>query len=523
MSQNDFTIANQMFPNTRADINSALQALASTSSGSSAPSTTFANQFFYNTTSNLLQIRNEANDAFITIAELDQTNDTVEYFKSDSVRTALIEFTDGDDALAIADGGALTVSTSLDMNGTELILDADADTSITADTDDRIDLRVGGADRAYITANNIGGIINRMNAKPLIINGDMQVAQRGTSASSVTSSGYLTVDRFHINIDTMGTWTVTQADDAPTGSGFQHSLKLDCTTADGSPASGDNITVNTKLEGQDLQLFKKGTSSAEKFTVSFYVKSTKTGTHILELDDNDNGRNINQAYTISSSNTWEKKVLTFDADTTGAFGNDNGASLRLFWWVGAGSNFTSGTLATSWASTVNANRAVGQVNNADSTSNNWSITGVQLEVGEYTASTIPSFQHEDFKTNIDRCTRYYQIAKSPNNTGVGQGFSSDGTGRGATFVPFFPMRTTPTITTGAVSTFKFQQGVTTSGNGTGFIVKTMQNNGSNYNELYGTGWFFVHLDISVSGMAQDGRFCRGVANGDTFVECSSEL
>ena len=157
MSQNDFTIANQTFPNTRADINSALQALASTSSGSSAPSTTFANQLFYNTTSNLLQIRNEDNDAFITIAELDQTNDTVEYVKSDSVRTALIEFTDGDDALAIADGGALTVSTSLDMNGTELILDADADTSIHADTDDRIDFKTAGTDRVHFTSQgNVG-------------------------------------------------------------------------------------------------------------------------------------------------------------------------------------------------------------------------------------------------------------------------------------------------------------------------------------------------------------------------------
>jgi len=155
MSQNDFTIANQTFPNTRADINSALQALASTSSGSSAPSTTFANQFFYNTTSNLLQIRNEDNDAFITIAELDQTNDTVEYFKSDSVRTALIEFTDGDDALAIADGGALTVSTSLDMNGTELFLDADADTSITASTDDQIDFKIAGSDHIKFTTTGI--------------------------------------------------------------------------------------------------------------------------------------------------------------------------------------------------------------------------------------------------------------------------------------------------------------------------------------------------------------------------------
>jgi len=110
VSQHDLDIANQTFPNTRSDLNLALKALGSNQSGSSAPSTTFANQFFYNTTSNLLQIRNEDNDAYITIAELDQSNDTVEYFKSDSIRTALIEFTDGDDAITITDGGTVTCS-----------------------------------------------------------------------------------------------------------------------------------------------------------------------------------------------------------------------------------------------------------------------------------------------------------------------------------------------------------------------------------------------------------------------------
>ena len=275
-------------------------------------------------------------------------------------------------------------------------------------------------------------VLDRRSAKPIIINGDMQVSQRATSVASVTSSGYKTVDRFHINIDTMGTWTISQADDAPTGSGFQHSLKLDCTTADGSPAAGDNITVNTRLEGQDLQLFKKGTSSAEKFTVSFWVKATKTGTHILELDDNDNARNINQAYTINSSNTWEKKVLTFAADTTGAFGNDNGSSLRLFWWVGAGSNFTSGTLETSWASTTNANRAVGQVNNADSTDNNWYITGVQIEVGEFDANSIAPFQHESFKDNLERCQRYYRQSYS---IGTKAGTASTQPGSTMVYIP----------------------------------------------------------------------------------------
>jgi len=536
MSQNDFTIANQTFPNTRADINSALQALASTSSGSSAPSTTFANQLFYNTSSNLLQIRNEDNDAFITIAELDQTNDTVEYFKSDSVRTALIEFTDGDDALTIADGGALTTAGNLSIGGSnnELRFYEGANfvgfeaPALSGDQIFVLPSADGSANQALVTdgSGNLSfataSSVIRPNVRPLIINGNMAVSQRGTSLTGQTGTAFQ-MDRFGFQMDTFGTWTMTQADDSPTGSGFAHALKWDCTTADTSLGAGHFGLCHYRIEGQDLQLLKKGTSSAEKVTIAFYVKSAKTGTYILELFDNDNSRQISKSYTINSANTWEQKVIVFEGDTSGVLDNDNNLSLAISWWLGAGSTYSGGTLNTSWASNTNANRAVGVVNLADSTSNDWFLTGVQMEVGEYTASTLPPFQHEDFKTNIDRCTRYYQISKSPNNTGVGQGFSSDGTGRGATFVPFFPMRTTPTITTSAVSTFKFQQGVTTSGNGTGFIVKSMQNNGSNYNELYGTGWFFVHLDISVSGMAQDGRFCRGVANGDAFVECSSEL
>jgi hypothetical protein len=98
-------------------LNLALKALASTSSGTSAPSTTFANQLWYDSANNLLYIRNEDNDANILIMALDQSNDTVEYFKSDSIRTALIEFTDGDDALSIADGGALTTSGNLSIGG----------------------------------------------------------------------------------------------------------------------------------------------------------------------------------------------------------------------------------------------------------------------------------------------------------------------------------------------------------------------------------------------------------------------
>ncbi len=263
---------------------------------------------------------------------------------------------------------------------------------------------------------NLSHVTNRPNTKPLVINGDMHVAQRGTSTTGITSgSNVYTTDRWKLDVNSLGTWTVTQADDAPTGSGFQHSWKADCTTADASPAAGDYVLYQHRFEGQDLQLFKKGTSSAEKMTVSFWVKSAKTGTYILEIDDNDNSRNINQAYTISSANTWEKKVLTFDADTTGAFGNDNAHSMRLIWWLAAGTTYSSGTLETSWASTTNANRAVGQVNLGDSTSNDWYITGVQLEVGEYTADTIPPFQYESFGDNLSRCRRYFESTEPSSN------------------------------------------------------------------------------------------------------------
>ena len=245
----------------------------------------------------------------------------------------------------------------------------------------------------------------RPNFRNIIINGDMNIAQRATSASSLTSSAYNTMDRWHLALSSLGTWTQSQSTDVPTGQGFAKSMKLDCTTADASPSSGDAMILQTRIEGQMLQYLKKGTSSAESTTMSFWVKSNKTGTYICELRDNDNSRQISQSYTISSADTWEKKEITFAGDTTGAFDNDNAKSLEIEFWLGAGTDFTSGTLATSWSSATNANKAVGQVNLADSTSNEWYITGVQLEVG----TAASDFEFLPFDVNQIRCLRYYQI------------------------------------------------------------------------------------------------------------------
>ena len=256
-------------------------------------------------------------------------------------------------------------------------------------------------------ANNLTtglGGASGVNFRNIIINGDMSIAQRATSVTGNTAGGYTTVDRWNTILTTAGTYTISQSTDVPSGSGFANSMKFDCTTADASLAAGDNMRLQSKFEGQNLQYLKKGTSNAESLTASFWVKSVKTGTYILELEDKDNSRTISKSYTISSANTWEKKTVTFPGDTTGAFGNDNARSLDVMFWLAAGSTFTSGTLSTTWTSTTSANRAVGQVNLSDSTSNEWFVTGVQLEAG----TTASEFEFLPVDVNLQRCFRYYQ-------------------------------------------------------------------------------------------------------------------
>jgi hypothetical protein len=241
--------------------------------------------------------------------------------------------------------------------------------------------------------------------KNLIINGAMNVAQRGT-VTSVTNGMYGGPDRYSITENNDLVVTLSQDTDVPTGNGFLNSLKIDVTTADSSLAAGEYAFLGHKFEGQQLQRLKKGTSNAESVTLSFWVKSTITGTYVIQLYDNDNARHTSKSYTISSSNTWEFKTLTFAGDTSGALDDDNAHSLQVYWWLAGGSTYTSGTLATSWASFTAANAAAGQVNAINSTDNNFYLTGVQLEVGE----VATAFEHEDIGTTLEKCRRYCYIA-----------------------------------------------------------------------------------------------------------------
>ena len=466
MSQNDFTIANQTFPNTRADINSALQALASTSSGSSAPSTTFANQLFYDTSNNLLKIRNEDNDAFITICELDQSNDTVEYFKSDSIRTGLIEFTDGDDALTISDGGALTTAGNLSIGGSnnELRFFEGANfvgfeaPALSADQIFVLPATDGTANQALITDGS-GNLsfgsagVTRINERPLIINGGMLINQRGDQ-TGITNPGTYTLDRIRADIRGGFGIDVAQSTDVPTGKGFGKSLKLDISTATGSPSANGLLLLAYFFEGQDLQLLKYGTSSAETTTLAFYVKSNKTGTFQVNLRLEEDFH-VGSLVTISSANTWEQKVINFPANTSNAIDNDNTEGMRIQFFFDAGSDSEGGGVPSSWASVTENKSYNGTLNLGDNTANEVLITGLQFEVGTYTASNLPAFQHETFSTSLERCQRYFQKSYpqgtpvgNPANTGryyfvLGADTGSRNKGKSVALSP--SMRTSPTL------------------------------------------------------------------------------
>ena len=260
---------------------------------------------------------------------------------------------------------------------------------------------------------------------PLIINGDMSVAQRATSTSGVgASSTYPTIDRFSYRKGGSPSFraTMSQSSTVPTGQGFKYSFKVDCTTANTSIASSTRFGIDQIVEAQNLQFLEQGTSNAKATTLSFWVRSNLTGTYILWIYKEDGtARALAKSYTINSADTWEKKIINIPADTgaAGAIDNDNGGGWRITWHLAAGSTFNSGTLATSWENYSAANIAVGQVNFASSTDNEWYLTGVQLEVGEFDSTSLPPFPFESFENNLRKCMRYYYRRESENAYGPG--------------------------------------------------------------------------------------------------------
>jgi hypothetical protein len=234
----------------------------------------------------------------------------------------------------------------------------------------------------------------------ILINGAMQVAQRGTSS---TSEGYQTVDRFRFASSDMDQLAFTQTQDTTGPSGFTNSYKLSVTTPETTIELEEQLYMFQAIEAQNLQQLGYGTSEAKQLTLSFWVKSSVTGAYCVAFYENDGNRLITSTYSISSANTWEYKTITIDGDTSGTINNDNGAGLELYFFLSVGPDRKT-TDSTSWGTWTAAKFGYGQVADVAATSGaTWQITGVQLEVG----SEPTPFEHRSYGDELARCQRYY--------------------------------------------------------------------------------------------------------------------
>ncbi len=251
------------------------------------------------------------------------------------------------------------------------------------------------------TVSDNTAVFDRRSTKPLIINGDMAVAQRGTSQTGQTAN-HFPIDRFGFQMLNFGTWTSTQSTVVPTGQGFAKSLKIDCTTADTSIAAGEALIIQYRGEGFDCQQLKATSTTTRAFTLSFYAKSNASRAIATEINlTNGTNRSASKLHTIGTS--WARYTFTVPAASSTQIDNDNSSELQVNFWLHAGSTYSSGTMSASLAPITNANRAAGIGSIFASTDNEIEITGIQLEVG----SQATPFEHRSFGEELGLCQRYY--------------------------------------------------------------------------------------------------------------------
>ena len=354
-----------------------------------------------------------------------------------------------------------------------------------------------------------GGGVNRN----IIINGAMNVAQRSTSETGLGgSNGIFVCDRWRIGKDQSdGRFTMSQDSSAP--SGFANSLKFDCTTADASVAAGEQLIIGQRIEGQNLQAFAKGTSDAKPFAVSFYVKGNASATYCCELRDKDNDRTAGKLFSVTTD--WTRVELTFDADTTGTFDDDNARSLdfNIFLHAGATYNDPSGTLQQTFGAEVTGNRAVGISSFFDSTDRTFFITGVQLEVGQ----NPTTFEHEPFETTLRKCQRYFEMVKNESGqqaAGIAVGYNQSTTAADMHYFYKEPKRTEPaTFTVTGQSNIRIQHTGTSRNISSGSIAIS-SNSGTDVARMVLSG---------ASGSMGDGDGSCMTFVGDASISFDSEL
>ncbi len=343
-----------------------------------------------------------------------------------------------------------------------------------------------------------GGITGRN----LVINGGMKISARGTSFTGFGASVNYSLDRFAHFHSSDGAFTVSQETSVvPTD--FTHALKVQTTTADASIAAGQRLIVFTRCEGNTVSHLNWGTSAAKTVTLSFYVRSSITGTHGGAFGNGSDNRNYPFTYTINSADTWERKTITVAGDTSGTWATGTGRSLQVVWGLGVGSTY-SGT-AGAWAS-GDINSATGATTGVLGTLNaTWYLTGVQLEVGE---QATPFDHSESYGETLARCERYFQrFVANDAYTAWSVAFSTSATSAKAHLKYNCKMRAEPTI----------------SQSNTGF------NHGpqvafSSFNTLY-TGLDLTWIDMNIGNVSAANVLGHWNANNNTaaYVQMDAEL
>jgi hypothetical protein len=309
-----------------------------------------------------------------------------------------------------------------------------------------------------VTTSTTGGVLGAGNAsimKNRIINGSMVIDQRNAGASvSISTDGNYGLDRWKMrNNVTSAVYSVQQSSTAPTG--FTYSSLCTVTTA--ASASGTQILgPEQDIEGYNVADLGWGTASAKTITVSFWVRSSLTGTYCVAIRNSAADRSYVSEYSISTANTWEQKSITIVGETSGTWLTTNGAGMLVNFTLGAGSGRQ--TTANTWYA-GNAFSTSNQTNWSNTSGATFYITGVQLEVG----SSATGYEYRQYTNELALCQRYYQkIGLGSNDAGVAVGATTTTTTAQVVIPLRTTMRASPTVTVSSMNITDWQTYTTSS-------------------------------------------------------------